>query len=283
MKLSTSRIVASLFAVVTLVLLLTACGHEHEWTNATCTAPKTCATCDATEGKALGHNYVDATCTTPKTCQTCGETSGDALGHNYASATCTEPKTCETCGVTIGKALGHNYTDATCTEPKTCKTCSTIDGSALGHDINTKTSKCKNCGIFEYNIEYAVRGAVKSTTDFANYIFDSYEILNIYYVLDDACTCDDCKGGVYVGDPYLTVIVFLEYTIDDETDVWVDVTGVHKLYDAVADTHYNLGYNLQDCYYRYRDDNLTEIYAADYSYYYGEDDLIRIAVNKVIG
>jgi len=35
---------------------------EHEWSDATCTAPKTCSKCGETEGEALGHTYVDGTC-----------------------------------------------------------------------------------------------------------------------------------------------------------------------------------------------------------------------------
>ena len=31
----------------------------HEWANATCTAPKTCTLCSATQGEALGHTYGD--------------------------------------------------------------------------------------------------------------------------------------------------------------------------------------------------------------------------------
>ena len=117
----------------------------------------------------------------------------------------------------------------------------------------------------------------------ANTALDSYEILSIYYVFDDTCACDDCKYGNYIGDPYLTVIVVLEYTFDGETYIEPYVIGVHKLYDAVADTHYQLGYNTQYCSCRYRDTELIEIYAADYSYYYDEEDLIRIEIKKVVG
>ena len=43
----------------------------HEWTDATCTAPKTCALCGETEGEALGHSYETGTCTV------CGEADPD--------------------------------------------------------------------------------------------------------------------------------------------------------------------------------------------------------------
>ena len=57
---------------------------------------------------AKGHTLADATCTAPKTCTVCGATEGEALGHSFADATCTAPKTCA-CGATEGEALGHTY------------------------------------------------------------------------------------------------------------------------------------------------------------------------------
>lgn len=41
----------------------TTAAHVHEFTEATCTAPKTCSVCKATEGKALGHTYANGLCT----------------------------------------------------------------------------------------------------------------------------------------------------------------------------------------------------------------------------
>lgn len=63
-------------------------ANGHSWTPATCTAPKTCSVCGATEGGALGHNWSAATCTTPKTCSVCGQTEGSANGHNYQNGVC---------------------------------------------------------------------------------------------------------------------------------------------------------------------------------------------------
>ena len=124
---------------------LSACGHEHEWKEATCTTPKTCMTCEETEGEALGHEWEGATCTEPKTCVTCGETEGEALGHEWEEATCTEPKTCVTCGETEGEALGHEWSEATCIELKTCATCGETEGELTEHDLND-TGKCNVCG-----------------------------------------------------------------------------------------------------------------------------------------
>lgn len=95
--------------VFLLCALFTACEHEHTWSNATCTTPKTCAECGITEGTATGHNWNDATCTTPKTCTECGTTEGIATGHNWLDATCTAPMTCAECGITEGTVLEHAY------------------------------------------------------------------------------------------------------------------------------------------------------------------------------
>ena len=79
--------------------------HVHNWADATCTAPKTCLDCGATEGEALGHAWVDATCTAPKTCSVCGETEGEVADHAWVDATYYAPKTCSVCGATEGEAL----------------------------------------------------------------------------------------------------------------------------------------------------------------------------------
>ena len=62
-----------------MMLAVTGCGHEHTWTEATCTAPKTCDSCGETEGDVLEHSWTEATCTAPKTCSVCGKTK---LAHN---------------------------------------------------------------------------------------------------------------------------------------------------------------------------------------------------------
>ena len=52
----------------------------HQWQDADCDSPKTCATCGATEGEALGHQWVPATATKAKTCSVCGAAEGKPLG-----------------------------------------------------------------------------------------------------------------------------------------------------------------------------------------------------------
>ena len=162
-----------LVLLVLCAALLTGCGCEHEWKEATCEAPKTCAACGAAEGEALGHNWQDAICEAPKTCTACGVTEGEALGHNWQDATCEAPKTCTACGVTEGEALGHNWQDATCEAPKTCTACSAAEGEALGHIFGTRTQIvgevtaeyiCSACGHTEQRYSDCMRDLLEILT-----------------------------------------------------------------------------------------------------------------------
>ena len=57
--------------VIALVMLMTlslAGCCKHQWQEATCGAPKTCALCGKTKGSPVGeHQWQEATCTEPKT------------------------------------------------------------------------------------------------------------------------------------------------------------------------------------------------------------------------
>lgn len=136
--------------VIALSLCLTACGCEHDWNEATCTTPKTCKLCGATEGEVKAHQWQDATCIAPKTCKDCGATEGDVAVHVWEEATCTTAKTCAACKETEGEALGHTWADATCTEAKTCTVCSEKEGEALGHTASNwtveKEATCSELG-----------------------------------------------------------------------------------------------------------------------------------------
>lgn len=66
--------------LVVLMLALCACGAcKHEWTDATCTAPKTCAKCGETEGEPLGHDAGEASYWSAAVCSRCGEEVGGKL------------------------------------------------------------------------------------------------------------------------------------------------------------------------------------------------------------
>ena len=116
----------------------------HDWTDATCTEPKTCSICGETEGEALGHSWSEGSCTEDRVCTVCGEVAEAAPGHDWTDATCTEPKTCKSCDETEGEALGHTWVDADCETPKTCSVCGETEGEALGHDY--ADGICSVCG-----------------------------------------------------------------------------------------------------------------------------------------
>ena len=147
--------IAGLAAVITAAVLLLPKAekevHEHRWTQATCTAPRTCTECGETQGEALGHNWLAATCTTPGTCETCGATKGKILEHRWLDATCTEPRICQECAATEGEALGHNWSDATCLDPSVCQSCGVTGDNALGHQWIEATYQaprtCSGCGL----------------------------------------------------------------------------------------------------------------------------------------
>ena len=165
--------VLTVLMIMLLLLCLTGC-HEHEWVDATCTAPKTCKGCGKTEGEPLGHTWADATCTEPKTCTVCGETEGEALGDDWQMATCLAPTTCKVCGFVPDETLADHACesweeekDPTCTEKGyqkgICKYCGkefTVELEMVEHDFDEwevtkeascseegeKTRKCKVCG-----------------------------------------------------------------------------------------------------------------------------------------
>lgn len=89
--------------------MLTACGHEHTWVDASCTQPKTCSECGETEGDVIEHVWVDATCAEQKHCSMCGETEGESLPHTLTEANYQEPATCEICGETEGDKLQADF------------------------------------------------------------------------------------------------------------------------------------------------------------------------------
>ncbi len=60
---------------------------DHIYGDASCTAPKTCYFCNATEGSPLGHNWKEATHAQPKTCSRCGQTEGAKLTREEPNVT----------------------------------------------------------------------------------------------------------------------------------------------------------------------------------------------------
>lgn len=119
-KIAIAAVVAAI-AIFGIAYVATNGFHQHTWVDATCTLPKTCSDCGATEGDALGHDYIgtkkDATCTkgayTHYECSRCGdaydeETGEAALGHEagdwtYDESSKQEVCKCTRCGAVVEK------------------------------------------------------------------------------------------------------------------------------------------------------------------------------------
>lgn len=80
--------VLTIAAGTLLMLSMTGCGHEHEFTEATCTSPAQCIECGEITGEVLPHSFTEATCTEAKTCLVCGYVEGEAVGHSVSFGLC---------------------------------------------------------------------------------------------------------------------------------------------------------------------------------------------------
>lgn len=165
----------SIFIIMVSIIsaCLMACGHTHEWEEATCTRAERCEECGKTREEKLGHDWEKATCTEPKTCERCGREKGEPKGHewvflggicketwhcercgeeeeregehNWTEATCTEPEKCSYCGKIGEPQKEHNMIEATCTEAATCRECGEMQGEPLGHDVDMDYFCCMRC------------------------------------------------------------------------------------------------------------------------------------------
>lgn len=102
------RVIVVLLTAITM-LVLSGCCLSHEWNEATCTAPKTCAKCGEKEGEVLAHTWVEATCEKAKHCSVCGETEGEALAHTLTEVTYQQASTCTVCGAVEGGPLQADF------------------------------------------------------------------------------------------------------------------------------------------------------------------------------
>lgn len=93
--------IALIVAIVAMVLVLVfVCFHD--WQDATCEAPITCAKCGETQGEALGHEWVEANCVEAKHCIKCSKTKGEALGHSIVEMKITKETSCSAEGERAG-------------------------------------------------------------------------------------------------------------------------------------------------------------------------------------
>ena len=125
----------------------------------------------------LTHTYADATCTEPKTCTACGATEGAPNGHNPGEAPTCVAWTCTVCGLEQAANKDHTWetipaVDATCTTPGSnagtkCSVCGHVSVlptpiPELGHTPgevtveNKVNATCNNAGSYD-NVVYCTR------------------------------------------------------------------------------------------------------------------------------
>ena len=238
--------------------------HEHHFSDATCTAPKTCE-CGETEGEPLAHTFVDGMCA-------CGESDPEHATphiHSYKilvyDPTCTENGvivyTCE-CGNShdeIISATGHSY-KPTVTEP-TC----TSEG------YTTYTCACGD-----------------------SYISDRVQpIAHTYTSVVTPPTCLAVGYTTYTcacGDSYTADEVAVVDHVDIDVDTVCDFEGCHEIVIPAADTTISISvankladFSVTEKY--YVNGVVTEIINADLGVFVISDEegnalLIRIPKNE---
>ncbi len=101
----------------------------------------TCLRCGAKDGKNVEHSWLDATCTAPKTCDSCGATQGDPLGHDTEEddGNCLTPIVCPTCNTILSAGKTEHVPkadDGDCSTSVKCSVCDTVIMAAKTHDFN---------------------------------------------------------------------------------------------------------------------------------------------------
>ena len=108
------KAIVGLFVILTVTIIMTGCGCNHEWEEATCLTPQTCALCGRQEGSVTAHSWKEANCTDAKTCEVCQATEGEPRGHKWEEATCERPETCSVCEATEGLKADHSVQVGIC-------------------------------------------------------------------------------------------------------------------------------------------------------------------------
>ena len=208
----------------------------HDWDDATCTAPKTCATCGATEGEALGHKW-DDNCDTE--CNVCGDER--VAPHNWSSE-CDE--LCGDCEATREAPKEHGELDeyvfnATCEEDGyidyICHDCGDIINTVTlpaNHDHDACPHKAVVGDTYYETIQQAIAGATAGSVIVLNNDIEVVGDLTIENqvtinlngkTLTAGAVVTFFEGTQFIGEGKLEVAKDSLYNIKGETDyvpVW---------------------------------------------------------------
>ncbi len=190
------------------------CSHQWgEWsttTNATCTEAgsqeRKCSECGETETStiaALGHDWNEATCSTPKTCKVCSATEGTASAHAYtvetvkdealkSAANCTSAavyyKSCSCGAVSTNDA--DTFTSGVALEHKDENTDHICDNNCGKNDIGTHADENK-----DHTCDYGCNTAIGTCEDADKDHDCDYGCNKVFGTCEDADKDHDCDYG----------------------------------------------------------------------------------------
>ena len=216
--------------------------------------------------KALNHDWEDATCTAPKTCKRagCGATEGEALGHTEGTEWKFDENnhwhicTVEGCGVIIGssKAAHTPGPAATATTPQTCTECGYVIAEALGYTlempvmVGVKLTGDEKPGketfkfeIYDLGVEDAEFEILNDTVVAENLTFDengvafiegmlkikvtgSAQLFNLTEGFKVRMVKGSAKGWTYATEQWNVTPVIFEGTTDADFNIGFDVREI---------------------------------------------------------
>ena len=263
-------------------ILLSACGCEHQWTEANCTDPKACVLCEETDGEALSHQWLEASCSAPKTCLTCGVSEGQSLPHEWLEASCSAPKTCSACSLTEGEVREHTYSDwsfDTDTMSHSCIECGETETEPIDYVLYLKTVlrgrwDCTVVSLFDelaYNVfgpqvpflEFTEDGNVKnfdggtiysSTIEFKS--LDEYDGKNYYHFNIITEGHEDMEFWYVPEDDSLFSFMLEFERLGEEVEGYLEMLNGKWVFDNVA---------------LYYDESLKDVDHSGYSVEFFED------------
>ena len=188
---------AKIMVTMSILFLISGCGHEHKWVDATCIEPKTCSECGETEGDPLGHDWIEATCDKPKTCNRCGQTEGEPLGHMLGDWEIIEEEATSNSGKRVRK----------------CTVC--------GKQIEEETFETRGDIELAYKAYRSGLELIKSMDRFMKDP-ESYNLLDDFLPL--TFEFGSCKVDYHKTDPGMTIYVTLE-AFDAHTSDWSELAS----------------------------------------------------------
>ena len=313
----TFGIFASLcLALVVCVLLLTSCGHKHEFGEWTVTKERTCTedgeqtrtcACGETETQPLakGHTPGEATCEEAQLCTVCKAEIAPAKEHDFGDPIVTPPsctirgttlyvcKSCKKKLVTDPIApFGHTPgAAATCTTHQTCTVCNAEIESAKGHrytatvvdptctgDMGYTVWTCNVCG-YTYKSDYKESKGHQISVPMIKEDKENYDVIN------DSVYPFRTQNGILVSTNHsdgsvstYTIIALKEFLFEAECRVSSE-TGDHLIVKLNDETLFSKGGELEWLEANIEmkaGDTLTFIYSKDGAQSNGSDSIYLV-------